>query len=152
MDVQALIAAQKAAIESPPSAPVDVVYGGEIVTVEITKMLGGEWQALADAHPPRVGTTDVGVYYNQVTLPAAYPAAHIRFGGEPVDADTWQEIYATMDAVHRNNVGAVMYGVNQHDVKKELAALGKVRRGQPSKSPENSASPLGGSKGGKRRK
>lgn len=152
MDVRSLIAQQKAALESPPSAKVDVVYGGELVTVEVTKLIGGEWQALADAHPPRSGTTDVGVFYNQATLPAAYPADQITFAGEKVTTEMWQEIYATMDAVHRNNIGAVMYGVNQHDVKKELVTLGKARQGQASVSPENSASRPAASKGGSRRK
>lgn len=159
MDLKALIAEQKAEIESVKTESVDVVLGKERVTVEVARLLPDDWQQLVAEHPPRklAGKTlmvhsDSSIGYDQNGLPRDYPAEKIRVGGETVDQETWREIYTVLNTVHRNNVGTVIWGLNVFDAVQELQELGKAVAGLSSASHANRESRRAASKGGSRRK
>lgn len=140
-DLKDLIARQRVEIERPKTDPVDVVLGGELVRVEVARLLPDAWQQLVAEHPPRTVESedrktmvhsDVNVGYDQKTLPRDYPADHITVNGSPVDAATWRDMFSVLNAVHQNNVHTVMWGLNVFDAIKELKALGKAKAGSPS--------------------
>lgn len=152
MDLNALIEKQRASLETPVTDAVDVILGGELVTVEVTKLRPELWDDLVSLHPPRRGSTDDGVGYNQKTLPAHYPADRLSVGGEPVTGEQWTAIFASIDPAHRNSVGTVIWGINIYQSVTKLQALGKARAGVLPASPATSGSRRGGSKGGSRQK
>lgn len=153
MNVQELIAKQRAELAEDKAESVDVVLGGELVAVTVKKLLPDDWQMLVAVHPPRKGATgDANVGYDQASLPRDYPATHIEVAGQPVDDATWADLWAVLDSVHRNNVGSVIWGVNYYAAIKELRELGKAAAGQASSSPAPSGSRPVASKGGSRRK
>ena len=148
-----LIARQRAEVEAPKSLPVNVALGGELVEVEISRLLPDDWDALVLAHPPRATSrSDAKIGYDQRALPRNYPASHIRVAGEPVDQETWVEVYASLRSVNKNNVGTLMWGLNIFDELKELQALGKAAAGRQSSSPANRESRRAASKAGNRAK
>lgn len=148
----ALIKSQRAEIEKPHSTELEVALGGELVTVEVMRLLPDDWQALVAAHPPRKGSKDVDVGHNRHTLAREYPVDRLRVGGLEVAREEWVEIYTVLDPENKDNVSAVMWGVNVYEAIQNLQALGKARAGLASKSPANRASRRVASKGGSPRK
>ena len=153
VDLHALIAKQRDVLAKTKKASVDVVLAGVLVAVEVTKLHPDQWQALVVDHPPRATAAgDAVVGYDEHGLPRDYPAEKISVGGEPVDQETWQEIYAVLEGVHRNNVGNLIWGLNVYQVLQELKTLGKAAAGRRSSSPANRESRRAASKAGSRAK
>ena len=152
MTIRDLIAAEKAKLEAAAPRELDVVLGGSLVKVAVSRLRGDEWMALTAEHPPRTGTVDEAVGYNQATLPAAYPAGRVTVDGETVDQDTWKELYGVLEPVHRVNIANVMWGLNVYEAIKEFKALGKAGAGKPSRSPARKGSPRAAGTGGSPRK
>ncbi|MEV8023399.1 hypothetical protein [Microbacterium sp. NPDC080220] len=153
MNVKELIEKQRAEVAQEKTQTAQIVYGGELVEVEVVKLLPDDWQQLVAKCPPRTAHPgDANIGYDQAQLPRLYPADKIRFGGEVIDQDTWEEIWKPMDSVHRNNIGTVIWGLNHYAAVKELRELGKAAAGQPSSSPARSGSRPAASKGGSPRK
>lgn len=153
MDLKELIAAQRKKMEQPQGDDVDVVLGDELVTVTVTELRPDRWQALVAELPPRktsVGDRNLG--YNEAALPREYPTDSISVGGEPVDRDTWAELFDTLDVASRNALGNAMFGVNVLAKIQKRAELGKARLAAASTLPESKESRRGGSTGGSRRK
>ena len=147
MDIQALIAAHRAEVESAPSKDVPIPFGGESVTVTVTELRGDAWQDLTAEHPPRAGNTDdEQLGFNPKTLTEAFPG--VRVNGELVDAGTWAEMYSLMDAVSRNAIAGTIWQVHVMDKLSKFAALGKASAARQSVSPANRASRRAASKGG----
>lgn len=138
MDLKALIAEQRARIESTVTDTVDVVMAGQLVTVEVSKLLPDDWQVLVLSNPPRSNVaSDARIGYDQDRLPRAYPAEKVKVAGESVDQDTWADTFAVLDNVHRNNVATLIWGVNVFQAVKELQELGKAPAVRSSSSPGN---------------
>lgn len=153
VDLKDLIARQRAEVEAPKTLPVNVALAGELVTVEVARLLPDDWQALVANHPPRATSkSDAKIGYDQNALPRGYPADRIKVAGEPVDQETWVELYAVLNSVNKNNVGSVIWGLNVYEALQELAELGKAAAGQRSSSPANRESRRAASKGGSRAK
>lgn len=151
--LQALIAKQRAVLEKPKTAEVNVALAGQLVPVEITKLMPDDWQALVGQNPVRSNVrSDANVGFDQDKLPRAYPADKIKVGGEQVDEETWRAMYAVLDVAHRNAVSTLMWGQNVYEAIMELRDLGKAVAGQSSGSPANRASRRAASKGGSPRK
>lgn len=127
--IKDLIAKQRAELEASAQQSVDVVLGGELVTLAFDRALPEEWDALMVAHPARQGAkSDASVGYNVKAVSRAYP--HVSADGESLDADTWAELFDSLDSVNRNNVEIVIWGVNINDALVKLRELGKARAGQ----------------------
>jgi hypothetical protein len=149
MNIDDLIARQRAEVESVKSDEVDVVAGGELVTVVVQKLRPDDWQALVASHPPRTGVVaDGNVGYDQDALPRAYPAARLTVAGEQVSSEQWAQFFGVLEPVHRNNVHTLIWGVNVFTAVKELQALGKAKAGRPLSSPANRESRRAASKAG----
>lgn len=153
MSLQDLINKQRAELAQDKTGDVEIVLGGELVQVTVTKLMPDEWQQLVAVHPPRpTATGDANIGYDQAALPRDYPADRITVAGENVDTATWQELWSVLETAHRNNVGTLMWGLNHYAAIKELRELGKAAAGQPSSSPAPSGSRPAASKAGSPRK
>lgn len=106
-DLDRLIAEAKAYIENSWE-DVDVVLGGEIVTVSVGMIAGSEWGDLVDYNPPEI-RTDKPYGYNRSAVARAYPAHRIRLNGEPTDADTWAAVWDLLTGEDPINIQAVMW-------------------------------------------
>lgn len=147
MSLRDEIEAQKAKLEASEPIPVTVVLNGKKRVVSITRLYPPDWANLAAKHPPRSGSVDDGIGYNQETLPADYPAEKIQLDGEPIDEADWRDLYPVLEPVHRVNIGNVIWGVNVYQGIKELQA-GKSGAGKRSSSPASKASRRGAGSGG----
>lgn len=153
VDIRALIEKQRAEFDEGSEVSLAMVQlAGELVEVEVRRADGAAWQDLTATHPPRPDTEDYRVGCNLATLPAAYPVSRLRVAGEDIDADTWGDLYESLDASSRNVVGAIMWKVNALDPTAALIALGKAAAGGSLESPANRASRRAASKGGSQRK
>lgn len=127
--IKDLIAKQRAELETSAQQSVDVVLGGELVTLTFDRAQPDEWDALMVANPARQGAkSDAAVGYNAKAVSKAYP--HVSADGEALDAETWAELFDSLDSVNRNNVEIVIWGVNINDALVKLRELGKARTGQ----------------------
>ncbi|WP_447948213.1 hypothetical protein [Microbacterium maritypicum] len=127
--IKDLIARQRTEIEATAQQSVDVVLGGELVTLTFDRALPDEWDALMVANPPRQGAkSDAAVGYNAKAVSEAYP--RVEADGEKLDAETWAELFSSLDSVNRNNVEVVIWGVNINDALVKLRELGKARADQ----------------------
>lgn len=151
-DVHALIEKQRASLEATEPQVAEIVLGGELVDVSVTKMRGDAWETLAAEHEPRTGTTDARIGFNAKTLPGDYPVERLLVGGEPIDAATWRSVWESLDPPSRTSVVNIMWGANVLIPMQERIALGKARSGVKSGSPANRASRRAASKGGSPRK
>lgn len=147
VDVRALIAKQRAELDAAVPVLVEVELAGEVLTVGVRKLSGDDWQELVSKYPPRTGTTDDRVGFNQKDLPGGYPIEYLTVASEPIDADTWRDMYAVLTAPGRNALVATMWGENVMEPMKRLAE-GKAMAGGSSGSPANRASRRAASKGG----
>ncbi|SDG21503.1 hypothetical protein [Microbacterium sp. 77mftsu3.1] len=153
MNIQELIKKQRAELAQEKIATVDIVLGGELVTVTAVKLLPDAWQQLVASCPPRTAVPgDSNIGYDQAMLPRLYPAEHLRVQGEPVTSEEWADLWSVLESVHRNNVGTVIWGLNHYAAVKELRELGKAAAGSASSSPAPSASRPAASKAGSPRK
>lgn len=138
MSLKDLIDRQRAALEEPKSEVLNVALAGELVKVEVLRLMPDEWQALVATHPVRpTSKADANIGYNTNTLPRDYPASRVRVAGEEVDAQTWADMWSVLNSVNKNNVHTVMWGLNVYDAIRELEDLGKALAGQQSGSPAN---------------
>lgn len=140
MSIQDLIAAEKASIEKIEPAEQPVVIGGQQVIVTVTRVAPDVWANLTATHPPRPGSTDVPIGYNENTLPKDYPVSHIEVDGETVDQETWRELYGALASVHRAAIGNAIWGRNVYPALEEMKRLGEAMAGKPSGSPARKAS------------
>lgn len=149
VDIKALIAKQKALLETPTTDTVNVHLAGELVAVEVARLLPVAWQELTGANPPRKNNAaDTNVGYNQNGVPRGYPVDHLKVDGQDIDQETWSDLFDSLDVTNRHNVHTVMWGTNVYAGVSQLRALGKARADQQSASQGNRASRRGGSKAG----
>lgn len=135
-DLQKLIAKQREELGIVKEQHIDVVLGGEKVSVTLRKAQPEEWDALVALNPPRRGIeSDAMVGYNPKGVSRSYPNVHVD--GEPVDAETWADMYGVLDSVWKNNIETLIWGINVQEQLKQMHALGKARAGQSSPSPAN---------------
>lgn len=149
-----LIAQERAKVEGPkPSVTKTVPLGDAGVDVTFEKLRGDEWQALVAANPPRDDVmSDLNIGYNEKAVTLKYPLERVKADGEPVDAETWAELYDVLDGVGRNLLALGIWQVNVQDAINRLAELGKARAAQQLTLPENRESRRAASKAGSRRK
>lgn len=131
MNLKEKIAAQKARLENPPSQEVQVLVGGEVTSIVLTKLRPDEWVSLVALHPPRAGMpSDKQLGMNLDTLPSDYPVDRIKVDGEAVDKEMWADIWGPMESVHRGDISAAVWGVNVWTTIQEIRAVGKARAAQ----------------------
>ena len=152
IDVQALIEKQRVVMAERKSQSCGVVFGGELVTVELSKLRSDEWRDLVSKHPPRKGTTDSDAGFNPLTLPAAFPADSILFGDSVVTAESWENIFSLLEPGAQDEIAGMAYKLHVLDPYLKLVVLGKAALGGRSGSPVNRESRRVASKGGSQRK
>lgn len=136
VDLKALIEKQRAELEVVKSDDVEVVLGGEIVTLTVEKLHPDEWDALILRNPPRPGAaSDEETGYNTKGVTLGYP--RLRQDGDLLGAERIKEMYSVLDSTWRNALSIVIWGVNINNSLAELRALGKARAGRKSPSPAN---------------
>lgn len=136
IDLKALIEKQRAELEVVKSESVDVVLGGEKVTLTVEKVHPDVWDGLMQRNPARPGSdSDVEAGYNTKGVTLAYP--RLLQDGEVLDEQTRADLVAVLDSTWRNALSIVIWGVNVNGPLSELRALGKARAGRKSPSPAN---------------
>lgn len=136
IDLKALIEKQRAELEVVKSESVDVVLGGEKVTLTVEKVHPDVWDGLMQRNPARPGSdSDVEAGYNTKGVTLAYP--RLLQDGVVLDAETRADLVAVLDSTWRNALSIVIWGVNVNGPLSELRALGKARAGRKSPSPAN---------------
>lgn len=129
VDVKAAIAAQRAKLATVKQYDVTVVCGDEQVKVSLEKVSPEEWEALVNANPPRPGVEgDATIGYNPKGVAKDYP--RVQLDGELQDAETWAEFFEVLDALHKNNVGLVIWNANVYQLMQEMQELGKAQAGK----------------------
>lgn len=131
VDLKALVAEQRAKAEKVVSEPVEIVLGGELVTVLVERLHPDLWDALMLANPPRKGSSaddDAGYNVKGVTL--AYP--RLMVDGEALSKDDFAEVYRDLDSTWRNAIGVMIWGVNVNHALQERRSLGKAIAGRKS--------------------
>lgn len=135
-DFKDLIAKQREKYENVKESTLDVEFGGEMVTVGVSKVLPEVWDELIGECPPRQGREDdAQMGYNPKALTAIYP--EVTVDGEKIDAQDWAAGFAIMDPTFRNNIELTIWGVNINESLQALRKLGKARAGRKSPSPAN---------------
>lgn len=130
MTLKEEIAAAKAAIDNAEPTELDVELLGKLKRVAIKPVLGGVWDALTVAHPPRPNVTmDKNAGYDTDSLPADYPVDKITVDGEIPAEEDWRELFHTLSSPNRNNIAMVLWGINRYEQEQILIALGKARMG-----------------------
>jgi len=136
IDLKALIEKQRAELEVVKSESVDVVVGGEKVTLTVEKVHPDVWDGLMQRNPARPGSdSDVEAGYNTKGVTLAYP--RLLQDGEVLDEQTRADLVSVLDSTWRNALSIVIWGVNVNGPLSELRALGKVPAGRKSPSPAN---------------
>jgi hypothetical protein len=104
-DIKALIAKQRAELEVENRSELDVVLGGEIVTLSIERVHPDVWDTLMGDNPPRAGVEGDSVMgYNPKGVSASYP--NVMVDGEVMDPETWAEMYSVLDSRSNWSSGA----------------------------------------------
>ena len=137
-DLKALIAKARAQIEESREA-FEIEIGGEIVPLVFRQLPGHEWADLVVAHPPRQGT-DRNIGFNSDALVRDYPVSHITVDGEPVDVETWQELYDAATSPNIKIMAAAAWALNQNLPWQRIQELGKARAGGSMKKRRSPAS------------
>lgn len=136
IDLKALIEKQRAELEVVKSESVDVVLGGEKITLTVEKVHPDVWDGLMQRNPARPGSdSDVEAGYNTKGVTLAYP--RLLQDGVVLDEQTRADLVAVLDSTWRNALSIVIWGVNVNGPLSELRALGKARAGRKSPSPAN---------------
>lgn len=124
-DVRALIQKQREQLETTVTGDLEVVLGGEKVTLTLVKVRPDEWDDLVAKNPPRPGVEgDAMTGYCEAGVARSYP--RVSLNGDELDAETWGEVFDVLDVMHRNNVSVSIWGLNIHSSIKELQGLGKA--------------------------
>lgn len=121
-NIDRLLAAVKDQYENPNWESVDVVLGGELVTIEAAHVWGTDWQEIEDKNPP-VTAADRNSGFNRQALPRDYPASRLRVAGEPVDVETWQALFDLLEVPHQLSLSALMWGINVYEPEQDLIRL-----------------------------
>jgi len=127
MDLKERIAAARAQLDSREPAVAAVDLAGELVDVTLRPLEPSVWLDVVAANPPRGGTTDMNLGFNQDTIARWYPAAEILVAGEPVDTETWQELFDVLEPPSIRMLTAGAWGINHNEADKRLRELGKAR-------------------------
>ena len=136
VDLKALAAKQRAKITEVVSEDVDIMFGGEKVTLTVERVHPDIWDALILANPRRRGSeSDEEAGYNTKGVSLAYP--RLLNGGEAMTKDEIAELFSDLESPWRNAIGVVIWGVNMNHALQEMRSAGKARAGRKSPSPAN---------------
>ena len=135
-DLKSLIAKQRAKNAEVVSESVDIVLGGEKVTLTVERVHPDVWDDLMISNPRRTGSeSDAEAGYNTKAVTLAYP--RLLLDGEALSKDDVGEMYAELDSAWRNAIGIVIWGVNMNHALSEMRSVGKARAGRKSPLPAN---------------
>lgn len=153
IDVDALIAKQKAALDKVEPVTQDVLLGDEVVGVRFWPLSGVAWRDLTARHPWREDAQfDQSLGYNLDGVLRDYPRVYLVQGDTVTDvADKWAEIVDVLTGADLKNLGFAIWGLNEFDPQNRLATAGKASKGAQRKkrsSPASSASQSENSTGG----
>lgn len=131
VDIDALIAKARESFDTVEPVDQAVELGGELVTIRLWPLTGTEWRGLTAKHPPREGVVfDQNVGYNLPAVLAEYPKVYAVQGDDVVNVtDKWAGIVEVLSAPDLRNLESAVWGLNEFDPQKRLAAAGKVSAG-----------------------
>ena len=141
MDIDALIAAQKATLDKVQPVDQDVMLGDDIVTVRVWPLSGVAWRDLTAKHPWREGSEfDQQLGYNLDGVVRDYPKVYLVADGDPVNVtDRWPEIVDVLTGVDIKNLGFAVWGLNEFDPANRMVSAGKASKGGRAKKPSSPA-------------
>lgn len=129
IDVKALIAAQKQALDSVEPVTQEVLVGDDLVGVRFWPVPGA-WEELTSKNPPRAGiSSDEALGYNLAGVVRDYPRTYLVVGDEvqPIVGDEWAEFYDVLSGPDKKNLGFAVWGLNEWDPAKKIESAGKAR-------------------------
>ena len=131
MDIDALIARQKAALDNVKPVDQDVLLGDEAVTVRLWPLTGPAWRDLVATHPWREGAQfDQQLGYNLDGVVRDYPKVYLVVDGEPVNVtDRWADLFEVLSGADIKNLGFAVWGLNEFDPADRLVKAGKASAG-----------------------
>jgi hypothetical protein len=137
MDVKALIAQQKAAVDQVTPEDVPVTIGGRSLVVRIWPLATRAWRDLKAVCPPREGSTgDAGRGYNADAVAAAYPRVYLVDGDDVTDpGEDWPDLFDTLSDGDMANITAMMWAVHEFIPRGRVANAGKASAGSRKKKP-----------------
>lgn len=136
IDVKALVAAQKQALDSVEPVSQEVLLGEELVMVRFWPVSGSAWEELTSKHPPRQGVqSDTALGYNLAGVVRDYPRTYLVSGDDvqPVVGEQWAEVYDVLSGPDKKNLGYAVWGLNEYDPAQRLAKAGKASAGSKRK-------------------
>ncbi len=136
IDVQALIAKQKQALDTVEPITQEVLLGDDLVGVRFWPVSGGVWEELTSQNPPRAKNgSDAALGYNLAGVVRDYPRTYLVVGeaAEPVVGEQWAEVYDVLSGPDKKNLGFAVWGLNEYDPAQRLASAGKASAGSRKK-------------------
>lgn len=126
IDVAALIAAQKAKLDSVEPTDVPVTVGDQDVTLRVWPVTGEKFNELEDLCQKSDGT---GADYRLVA--GMYPRTYIADGDDVqhVQGESLRDLIAVLSAPDRDAIGAVLWGINRWEPTQKDASAGKASTG-----------------------
>lgn len=122
IDIDAMIAGQKAYLESIQPVDVPVAIGEKNLTVRVPFLMPEEFGALAALHPPRPGVAvDLMLWFSLDAVTKAMPSIVLIDGDEVDDlfrlrdkeaVYVWPEIYAALEPEDAQNVRMAVWGLH----------------------------------------
>jgi len=141
VNVDELIAKARAELETVEPVDLDVLLGKTLVKVRLWPLTGGEWRALTAVHPPRERSVfDQNLGYNLDSVVRDYPKVFLVDGDEVVNVAVeddpenpghrkWHDVYDVLDGPDMKNLASAVWGLNEFEHQKRVAAAGKASAG-----------------------
>lgn len=129
IDIQALLAAQKQALDEVKPVTQDVLLGGDLVGVRFWPVSGGVWEEITSNNPPRKGNpSDAGLGYNLSGVVRDYPRTYLVVGDDvqPVVGEQWAEVYDALSGPDKKNLGGAVWGLNEYEAAQRMVAAKKA--------------------------
>lgn len=132
MDIDALIANARAVLDKVGSVDQEVLLGDVPVTVRFWPLQGVAWRELTAQHPARARSVfDQNLGYNLDAVVRDYPKVYLVDGDDVTDVagEKWHSILDVLSGPDLRDLAAAVWGLNEFEHQKRVAAAGKARAG-----------------------
>lgn len=142
MNIEELIAKQKATLDNVKPVDQDVILGEDLVTVRLWPLSGVAWRDLTAVNPPRAGSTlDQQLGYNLDGVVRSYPRVYLVDGDDINDpSEHWPGLVDVLTGADLKNLGFAVWGLNEFDPADRLVKAGKASAGGRRKKQNSPAS------------
>lgn len=135
MDIQALVAKAKQDMDTVSAVDQEVLIGDQEVTIRLWPMSGAAYRDLCAKHPNRTASEfDEALGYNLSGVTQSYPRVYTVEGDTVTDvSESWPDICSVLSAPDLKALEFAVWGLNEYEPTKRLAAAGKASAGSRKK-------------------